>query len=63
MIQKILKCFSGCIWLEACYENRAVEAKNPAFHIFALKNFGWQDKVVQEVTQREIKVTLEDDEE
>ena len=34
-----------------------------AFHIFALKNFGWQDKVVQEVTQREIKVTLEDDEE
>ena len=47
----------------ACYENRAVEAKNPAFHIFALKNFGWQDKVVQEVTQREIKVTLEDEEE
>ena len=50
-------------YIEACYENRAVEAKNPAFHIFALKNFGWQDKVVQEVTQREIKVTLEDDEE
>ncbi len=49
-------------YIEACYENRAVEAKNPAFHIFALKNFGWQDKVVQEVTQREIKVTLEEDE-
>ena len=49
-------------YIEACYENRAIESKNPAFHIFALKNFGCQDKVVQEVTQREIKVTLDDEE-
>ena len=49
-------------YIEACVEGRAHEAKNPAFHIFCLKNFGWQDKVVQEDTQREIKVSLEDDE-
>lgn len=42
--------------IECEYEKNAQSAKTPAFHIFALKNLGWQDKQVidQNVTGIEI---------
>lgn len=30
--------------VENSYEDKAIDAKNPTFHIFALKNMGWSDK-------------------
>ena len=33
------------LMIESEYEKNAQFAKTPAFHIFALKNLGWSDKV------------------
>lgn len=46
--------------VEAYYEEHLVE-NNVAGSIFALKNFGWQDKIVQE-RQRDEKEQIEIDE-
>ncbi|MGL4572899.1 MAG: hypothetical protein ACRCVJ_17765, partial [Clostridium sp.] len=35
-------------------------SKSPIGYIFALKNFGWKDKVEQEITNKTINVELTD---
>jgi hypothetical protein len=39
------------------YEKSALNAKNPTFHIFALKNMGWKDKTEVENTNLNITTT------
>lgn len=47
------------MFVELEYEKRLVTAKQPSAPIFALKNFGWRDKVEVESTSTDIADALQ----